>query len=265
MKGGVGKTTICAHLAMAFARFHNKKVLLVDLDPQFNTTQMFLKPDTYIEYLENKNTYTVYDIFKEIPKKVLSTVTSGSKKSKKSKITIDNVTINIYNSSGRLDLIPSDLELMILEGRGIENKLNIFLKRISDKYDYIFIDCPPTMSVFTASAYLASDAYFIPIKPDHLSSVGLPLIERAIESYKTTYGKEIVQIGIIFNMVRQTNLMKQTKTSLRSSQNCFNSEIKLTTDFASAVQYQKLIFDYKPTGEHATAMKQLSQELLDKL
>ena len=112
--------------------------------------------------------------------------------------------VRIYgNKNKNLDLIPSTLQLMELDTskRGTENRLKRFISKIRRAYDIILIDCPPTLSIFTLSAYLASDAYIIPIKPDHLSSIGIPLLRRAIQEYEEDYNKKLDFLGIVFTMV----------------------------------------------------------------
>ena len=206
MKGGVGKTTLTVNLAIGLARYHKKKVLLVDLDPQFNATQYLMKPDDYLAYIRDKNKLTVKDLFVE---RITEGVGIGSKaeiKEVRIKPTKENCCLRVVDESrGYVDLIPSRLELMEADtlDRGIENKLKNFLDKIKDAYDIILIDCPPTISLFTISAYIASDSYFTPIKPDYLSSVGLSLIGRAMERFEDKYGKKINYAGLAFVMVQK--------------------------------------------------------------
>lgn len=267
MKGGVGKTTLTANIAYALAKFHNKKVLLIDNDPQFNATQYFVPTDSYIKYIENPSKCTVLDIYVDRTKVVPSIVSKKMKPIEVPKPTLTNSTIPIYSGSGKLDLIPSTLNLMEIidvAARGTEIRLKKFINNIKDAYDFIFIDCPPTMSLFTLSAYLAADAYIIPIKPDHLSSIGTSLIERAIEKYEDTYGHNIKQVGIVFTMVKlNSRLMKDTMSTIRkTSRICFKNYLRDSTQIAKAVKYNKALFEYDVAKAYGEEVKNITDELL---
>ena len=270
MKGGVGKTTLTANLAYALAQFHKKKVILVDMDPQFNATQYFIPQKKYVEYINNPDKRTVLDIFQDRPETAPSTVRDRDQRTSQTHINLDNGTINVYDNEGKLDIIPSTLRLMKIQEseRGEEFKLKRFLDRIRGAYDFIFIDCPPTMSIFTLSAYLASDAYIIPVKPDYLSSIGLPLLERGIRDYEERFGKKIKQIGVIFTLVdKRTTLMRDTMTTLRSSPNrvIFNNCLRHSTTIARAVKKNKVLFDYPSSKSYGVEIKDIAKEFLDKV
>ena len=141
--------------------------------------------------------------------------------------------------------------------RGAESRLNQFVSKIKGAYDYILIDCPPTMSIYTLSAYLASDAYLVPIKPDHLSSIGFPLLDKAIIQYQRDTGKKLKRIGIVFTMVSEhTIIMKDVMRDYRSQYKTeiFKDYNKHATSIARAVSKNLPIFDYSdsksPHGEN---------------
>jgi chromosome partitioning protein len=185
MKGGVGKTTLTTNLTGTLAKYHGKKVLLVDNDPQFNATQSLVKSADYLAFINNSNKCTILDIYRDRPTSTPS-ITKGKVKVTVPKPSINNIIINVRTySPGRLDILPSTLALMELDAPslGTEQRLSIFIDQIKNEYDFIFIDCPPTMSLYTLSGFIASDAYLIPVKPDILSSIGFSLLERAISSY----------------------------------------------------------------------------------
>ncbi|RKY95945.1 MAG: hypothetical protein DRQ03_08085, partial [Candidatus Hydrothermota bacterium] len=152
--------------------------------------------------------------------------------------------------------------------RGEEFKLQRFLDKIKGAYDFIFIDCPPTMSIFTLSAYLASDAYLIPVKPDYLSSIGLPLLERGIKDYEERFAKRIKQIGIIFTMVDiRTTLMKDTMNTLKASTNrvVFDNYLRHSTKIARAVKQNKVLFNYSESKPYGKEIINIADEFLDKV
>ena len=215
MKGGVGKTTLAVNVAYGLAALHDKKVLMVDVDPQFNATQCLVQDVDYLNHINDPNKATIKDIF--MPQNVapVRTTVGVGKVPTRRKISLSDCALNIFDgesppgfarhSKGRLDLIPSTLELVEVQSspRQTEMRLKTFLKEKCGGYDYVLIDCPPTISIFTEAAILASDKYVVPIKPDPLSVLGLPLLERYISDYTVDAGKKLEQAGIIFTLVRK--------------------------------------------------------------
>lgn len=270
MKGGVGKTTLTVNLGIGLAKFHNKKVLLVDLDPQFNATQYLLGGKNYLKYIDNPKKCTIKDIFIKPPSE---SVGLGNKQNQSKKViepTLENSTVRILGTpEGYLDLIPSTLQLMEADilSRGIENKLKLFLDKIKSKYDFILIDCPPTVSLFMISAYLASDAYLTPVKPDILSSIGLSLIDRTMTKFKENYGKEIKYLGLVFIMVKGTNLMKLIMQGLKKKTEwgCFDNKLSDSVRIAETGFLVKSIFDIDPSERYADEMKAIVSEFLQKV
>lgn len=249
MKGGVGKTTIATNLAGSLAKYYNKKILLIDNDPQFNATQSLVPIDDYLKFINDEKKCTVLDIYRDRQSTAPSLVT-GKQKIDTPKPNLKNCIIRVKEySKGNVDLLPSTLQLMELDSPplGTEQKLSIFVDEIKDAYDYIFIDCPPTLSLFTLSAFIAADGYIIPIKPDHLSALGIPLLERAIERYSIIARKKVKQIGIIFTLVKQHQTTESMMNNLRKSRFCFDEILKQGINVARAVEKLKLLFEYDST------------------
>src|SRR5690606_35704330 len=137
-----------------------------------------------------KSKKTVYDILKPTKEEDI-TLSSRRRQAKTKPVTLDEFIIPIKRTTNRhLDLLPSSLKLINFETnkRGTENLLKKFIDEKCKMYDIVLIDCPPTLSLLTLSAYLASSYYLIPIKPDFLSSLGLPLLERGLGEYEETHG-----------------------------------------------------------------------------
>ena len=237
MKGGVGKTTLAVGLAWELAQ--DNDVLLVDVDPQFNATQWLVDYNDYVAWLKSESKCTVFDIY--MPEKMLGGIGGFSKKDRKNtSATLQNTVMQVSHSGTTLDIVPSNLELITLDAspRGTENRLNLFLEPARKKYEYIIIDCPPTASLFSLSAHIASDAYLVPIKPDPLSVLGLPLLERTMESYTDLSGHTVERLGLVLTMVRGTDAMRKACSQLRTTYpgEVYKSAIKQTTGVAEAVQ-----------------------------
>lgn len=231
MKGGVGKTTLAVGLAWELAKKH--RVLLVDIDPQFNATQWIVAADTYLDWLRSK--HTVLNVF--MPQ--AQTITAAASPSTVSKPTERTTLIPVRQSGKTLHVLPSALDLMKLDAapRGTENRLRVFLDKVRTSFDYILIDCPPTASLFSYSAFLASDAYLVPVKPDPLSVLGLPLLEKAMQDYEERSGQELFRLGLVFTQVRQTDAMDATMRQVRQQYagEVFTHTIHQTTGVAEAV------------------------------
>jgi len=237
MKGGVGKTTLAVGLAWELAQKHN--VLLVDVDPQFNATQWLVDDAQYLSWLNSSSKRTVFDVY--AGEDLLGGIGGfGDKKKTKTSTTLKNAVMQVTHKGVTLDIVPSSLELITLDAarRGTENRLNLFLQPARQKYEFVIIDCPPTASLFSLSAHIASDAYLVPIKPDPLSVLGLPLLERTIADYTNSYAHTVERLGLVPTMFRKTNAMRKALRHLRTQYagEVYSSVIHQTTGVAEAVE-----------------------------
>lgn len=204
MKGGVGKTTLAINIADYISRREQKKILLIDIDPQFNATQCLFSAEAYIEHLSSGKD-TILNIFDNEVRRKASTVSGSKKISSRVLSDIRPVKITDY-----LHILPGNLELFKIEmssGSGKENKLKFYIEDINkiENYDYVLIDTPPTPSVWMTSALIASEYYIIPVKPDPLSLVGIDLLENIVDQKREAYNLNIKCIGIIFTMVERSD------------------------------------------------------------
>lgn len=246
MKGGVGKTTLAVNIADFLTKRNLKKVLLIDVDPQFNATQCLLNGEDYVEYLNKKGT-TVIDIFDY--GKTTTSVVSGI--SEKKALTYDE--IHPYSTNRGFDLVPSRLDLFRFEmapGQGTENKLKNYLNHLrkQDEYDICIIDCPPTPSVWMTSALLASDYYLIPSKPDPISMTGLDLLEGIIKERKDNYGCGCKCAGLILTIVEKKTVVysaavKYFSNSARWKQHLYEPVVFKRTDIAKGQLSGRFILD----------------------
>ncbi len=196
LKGGVGKSTIVANLAWQFTGLEgqNKKVLVVDLDPQFNVSQYLLGPQAYGQKLK-EGVPTMWDVLEQH-----TTTPVGRPQPLDPAKTIYPVWS--HEDGARIDLIPSRLELAnsLRNPAGKEPLLSKLLQKIGGGYDLILLDCPPTDSMLTTAAYLAADKVLIPVKPDFLSTIGLPLLARSLQEFKAQNEDSKISVaGVVFN------------------------------------------------------------------
>lgn len=195
MKGGVGKSTLTANLGWYCAYKQNMRILLIDLDPQFNLSQYTLGNAKY-EKLIDSESGTIVDIFEPF----------SSAPSSTPKLSSPNEAISVvktWDDGSYIHIVPSKLELgwTVRNSSDKSHLLNDFVQDVKDDYDLIFIDCAPTESMLTTAAYLAADYLLVPVRPEFLSTIGLPLLVRSLNDHKIRHKKakhpEIA--GIIFN------------------------------------------------------------------
>ncbi|HEY2908811.1 MAG TPA: ParA family protein [Gemmataceae bacterium] len=195
MKGGVGKTTVAAQLAHACGR-KNLRTLAIDLDPQANLSQALLSPENYVKHLRNKKP-TIVQIFDHY-------LPPGDAGGSPRPVKVRDIIVKEvgYWANSTLDLIPSRLELsqILKKPRGKERRLAHALSSVADDYDLILIDCAPTESILTEAAYHASRYALVPVKPEYLATIGLPLLARSLRDFKDENGDRTLDIcGIVFN------------------------------------------------------------------
>ena len=246
MKGGVGKSTLTVNLAWHFAAYGswNKRVLVVDLDPQFNASQYLLGVSAYEKILSSKQP-TVWDIFEQGTK-----TPSGAPSLTKPADVIQ--AHRKFAKGGSIDLIPSRLELAYSlknPGQNKERHLSKLLKMVEDQYDLILIDCAPTESVLTTAAYLSSDWLLVPVKPEYLSTIGLPLLVNSMQDFKAEYDNSSLELaGVVFNAASdylpEESLAKTTvrKIAKQNSWNVFSREVSFSRSYPKGAREGQPIF-----------------------
>ena len=269
MKGGVGKTTLAVNVAYGLAWNHGKKVLVVDADPQFNATQYLLETDVYLAHHDNPSKSTLYEVFRPKTPGAVSTISGTSKGKNKSAMPLSECICRIATrQTGFLDLLPSSLKLVEMDyaPRGTERKLSNFLKERTAGYDYVIIDCPPTVSIFTQSAVLASSKYVVPLKPDPLSVIGLPLLERWLEDFTETNGLSIESVGLVFTMVKGVlpNTMRNVMEEIRENrgETVFEEVLSDSKDVAKSVEKRRPVFRSAPGSKTAVQIQKITDEFV---
>ena len=268
MKGGVAKTTLAVNVADCISRRHNKKVLLIDVDPQFNATQCLLNGDFYKAHIDNKG-HTIIDLFDDTPKTTVSSVSGGSEKSPINKDEIKPIVI-----TDNLHLIPGALNLYRLEmngGQGRELRLKNYIQHLNDMiaYDYVIIDTPPTPSAWMSSALIASTHYLVPVKPEPLSATGIDLLQSVINRITSNYNLNLSCAGVVFTIVEGNTLVyRQAKKYIDNNSHWkgkrFNSSLSKRTEIARNQGAQTLILD-GTIPDSKMQISQIAAELLNRI
>lgn len=230
MKGGVGKTTLCIGIAEYLAHYMNKKVLLIDLDPQFNTTQSMMNLfDMEEKYLNEfcKENRTV--------KKLFESTTEISERPQLPSVSdlIIELDENMSIILGTINLIFEDKNNSSARTKRV--KKFITENKIKDMYDYIFVDCPPTISLYTDAALIASNFYLVPIKVDRYSILGVQLLHQVIARLSYDEDLTLQPIGKVFTMIdSMTDKTKKIMETIESDK--ISKDIKSFTTYTTYVR-----------------------------
>jgi chromosome partitioning protein len=196
MKGGVGKTTTAVNLAAYLVREQGKRVLLIDLDPQTNTSLSLLSEKAWSRWAEEHGTMAdVFDV--------------GAKGKRDKPVKLEDCIIrDVVPALPGLDLVPSHLQLTFLDldlaaRPGRERILTRKLGKLVEAYDIILCDCPPNLQTATQNALYASNWFLVPMQPDFLSSVGLGLLLDRLAYLKGELEFKIKCLGVVFSRVRR--------------------------------------------------------------
>lgn len=279
MKGGVCKTTLCANIANTLAVSFKKRVLVIDMDPQFNATQYILgiTKEDYMEYYKKvKNEEkTIYHLFKDSKR---NEKVSEQPKAVKSLFNSNNIEESylhndyIINIKDNFDMIVGDIdliELQIIQKDSVSKRLTKYInfKKLRNNYDYILIDCPPTYSFFFISSYLASDTYIIPLKPDYVSSLGLSLLERAINSIEDR-NVDIKSSGVVYTLIDTRNKLHEPVIEeiekIIGSENVFKEQIKYFADVPRGLEEKNFMLDITNNGIDKS-IKMITEEFISRM
>lgn len=242
-KGGVGKTTTCVNLASYVADAGNK-VLLIDIDPQGNACASL-----GVEVEKDKN--SIYEV-------LLGEV---------------NIKDAIYNSVLKnLDVLPStvdlagaEVDLVYVDNR--ENVLKEALKEIKSSYDFIFIDCPPSLGLLTVNALTATDSIIIPIQCEYFPLVGLGQLMNTVRLIKKHLNPDIEIEGVLLTMKdNRSNLVAQVAEEIKKyfETKVYDTYIPRNIRLAESPSHGKPILLYDSRSKGAIAYKALSEEFLRK-
>lgn len=261
MKGGVGKTTSVVEIATLLATEHNKRVLVIDLDPQTNATLSFIKID---EWEALKDNATIADVLG---------MNKGAS-SRDDEFDIKNAIINDAGGLKNLDLIPSHLELTFLDldlvsAPARESILKNQFEKANLDYDFVLIDCPPNLTLAPQNALIISDYIIVPVTPEIFPAIGLPLLVNRVNKWKRSFKDCKVEfLGLVFTKVdgRYTTHAQQMD-ALRKKNiiPSFSTIISQNADLGKAVAESKPATIVYPHCSGVESYRNLVKELINKI
>lgn len=242
-KGGVGKTTTCVNLSAYFAAM-GKKVLIVDLDPQGNAT-------SGVGIDKNGDLKSIYNTM------------SGE-------TYIEEVVVK--TSVPELDIIPSELnlagaEIELVQMSNGKTIIKSILNRLRNSYDYICIDCPPSLGLLTVNALTACDSVLIPIQCEFYALEGLSQLMNTIKLVKKHLNSNIDVEGVVLTMKdSRSNLVNQVSAEIRKffSKKVYDTVIPRNIRLAEAPSYGETILTYDPKSRGGFAYMLLAEEVLER-
>ena len=239
-KGGVGKTTTAINLSAALAAY-DQRVLLIDLDPQANAT-------SGLGFSKKEESGTIY-----------GALLSGEAAPAVRETAFPNLWIV---PSGR-DLVGAEIELVNHPDR--ETRLRFALGAVRGSYDFVLIDCPPSLSLLTVNALTAADSVLVPIQTEYFALEGLTELLETIERVRDSFNPLLSMEGIVLTMYdERTNLARQVVDDIRQhfGDKVFETVIGRTVKFPDATVAGKPITQFAPEHSSAKAYKQLARELV---
>lgn len=241
-KGGVGKTTTAINLSTVLAK-RNKKVLLIDADPQGNATSGF--------GISKEQKFSLYDVLIEDIE-----IENTLQKTK-----IKNLDICPSN----INLAGAEVQLVSIENR--EFRLKNQIEEIKSKYDYIIIDCPPSLGLVTLNAFTASDSVLIPVQCEYYALEGLGQLMNTINLVRRITNKGLQIEGALLTMYdSRTNLANQVAAEVRKyfDNKVYKNIIPRNVKLSEAPSYGMPITLYDPHSKGAKSYEKFTKEFLKK-
>jgi chromosome partitioning protein len=243
-KGGVGKTTTSINLAAYLANL-GRKTLVIDMDPQSNTTTgLGIDPHTV--------QLSMYELLVQSGVSVRDVMVSPQQRS------------NLWLLPAKVDLYAADIELVyISEGR--EYRLKHALESVKEQFDFILIDCPPSLGLLTINALTAADGVLLPLQCEYFALEGMQQLLNTIRLVRDRLNPRISLFGVVLTMFDpRTNLSNEVVQEISGHfpNEKFSSVIPRTVRVAEAPSYGKTILEYDDRSPAALAYKALAEEVI---
>jgi chromosome partitioning protein len=239
-KGGVGKTTTAVSLGAALAE-DGYRVLIVDLDPQGNAT-------TGMGISHRDVEHSIYDvIINDLPLEDAIEATSVK---------------NLFVAPATIDLAGADMELIAAFSR--EQKLNRAITSVKEDYDFVLIDCPPSLGLLTVNALTAADDVIVPVQCEYLALEGLGQLVRSVGLVRTNLNPDLEIRGIVLTMFNsQTKLSNEVEQEVRShfGERVYETVVPRTVRLSEAPSHGEPITVFDPTSKGARSYRMLAQEV----
>ena len=243
-KGGVGKTTTAINLSAALART-GKKVLLVDLDPQANSSSSFLDQRAFEE--------SIYELLTEA--------------------SLDYDKVIKSSSMPGLDILPSRISLAKFESKVIGEfdapfRLKDRLDGLTKRYDYIVIDTPPTLGLMTVNALVASDYLIIPIQPSYFALEGTDDLLETIDRIKARPNPNLQVLGVVITLHdKRTTLARDIQERIKEvfGDKVFKTVISKSVRLEESPAYKETIFTFAPNSSGASEYSSLCEEVIKRV
>lgn len=246
-KGGVGKTTTTVNLGVALAA-QGKRVLLVDADPQGDlTTSLGYNADDFRTTLATK----LVEVVREER---------------------NSPYVGIIQHPEQVDLLPSNMDLestesFLVTAMSRENVMKTYLNKVKHLYDYVLIDCRPSLGMLTLNALTAADSVIIPVQTQYLSAKAMTQLFQTVEKIRSHTNPELAIDGILLTIVdNRTNLAKSTVEAIRrnfgSYLRIYDTQIPIAVKAAEVASKGKSIFAYEPNSKVALAYADFAKEVL---
>ena len=241
-KGGVGKTTTAINLGACLAK-HGKRVLIVDMDPQANATSS-------LGYNKNDVKYGTYGVL------------IGEAAIEQQILRNDNFNLSLLPAAPAL--AGAEIELIQLQDR--ELRLSNALKSVSDRFDYVLIDCPPSLNQLTINALIAAqNGVIIPVQCEFYALEGIGQLLSTIREIKKTFNRNLyIEGGLLTMYDARTTLSKEVSNNVRAwfKDTVYKAYIPHNVKLAEAPSYGVSIFEHEPRSEGAKGYALVAKELI---
>ena len=247
-KGGVGKTTTTVNLGVGLA-MQGKKVILIDADPQSDLTTCLGWQDT------DRLSITLATKFTEVMRDELQDPLSG-----------------ILRHQEGVDLVPASLDLSAMEmslvtAMSRENIMRSYLEQVKANYDYVLIDCMPSLGMITINALAAADSVIIPVQTQYLPAKGMTQLLQTVAKVKRHINPNLKIDGVLLTLVDgRTNLARSTAEALRTNfgsvMRIYKTSIPTAVKAAEVSSKGKSIYAYEPSSPVSRAYSNFTKEVL---